>query len=31
MEEDNILEKVLCPNTHLAKKAACQNVVVKCT
>lgn len=30
-EEDNILEEVVCPNVHLAKKAACQNVVVKCT
>lgn len=29
--EEDILEEVLCPNTHLAKKAACQNVVVKCT
>lgn len=31
VEEDDILEEVVCPNIHLAKKAACQNVVVKCT
>lgn len=29
--EEDILEEVLCPSIHVAKKAACQNVVVKCT